>query len=76
MSDKNLYCSKLSSRINDLKKIQDIYEEKLETSLGYFEFRRDYEIYKDLKSDLKYKNNLYRKDCLGFGEYLISLLKS
>jgi hypothetical protein len=75
MTDQDLYCSKLWNRISDLTLLQIKYEEKLETYQDEFTHKRDHEVYKDLKSDLKYKHLLYRKDCVGFGAYLISLMK-
>lgn len=76
MSDKNLYCSQLWSRISDLALLKVKYEERLETSEDEFTHKRDYEVYKDLKTDFRYNFLLYQKDCVGFGSYLVSLMKS
>jgi len=76
MSDKDLYCSKLWSKISDATMLKMKYKQDLETSKNDFDFKRDYEIYRDIKSDLKYKHLLYQKDCVGFGSYLISLMKN
>lgn len=76
MDPQNLYCSKLFSRISELSSLKIKYEENLETSTDVFDFKRDYTFYQDIKSDLKYKHNLYRRDCLGFGDYLMTLMKS
>lgn len=76
MSDKDLYCSSLWNRISDLVLLKIKYEERLETSEDELTHKRDYEVYKDLKSDLKFKHNLYQKDCGGFGAYLVSLMRN
>jgi hypothetical protein len=75
MSNKDLYCSSLWSRISDLALLKVEYEWKLETSEDEFTHKRDYEVYKDLKSNFRYNFLLYQKDCVGFGAYLVSLMK-
>lgn len=64
MSDKDLYCSSLWNRISDLALLKIKYEERLETSEYEFTHKRDYEVYRDLKSDFRYKFLLYQKDCV------------
>jgi len=76
MSDKDLYCSSLWNRISDLALLKIKYEERLETSEDEFIHKRDYEVYRDLKSDFRYNFLLYQKDCVGFGAYLMSLMRN
>lgn len=76
MSDKDLYCSSLWNRISDLALLKIKYEERLETSKDEFIHKRDYEVYRDLKSDFRYNFLLYQKDCVGFGAYLMSLMRN
>ena len=75
MSEKDLYCQQLSSRISELTILRGKYQENLETALDDFDFKRDYEYYKDIQSDMKYNHSLYKRDCIGFRNYLASLFK-
>lgn len=75
MSDNILYCSSLLNQIGDLTLLKIKYEDKLDQLSDDFEYRRDMEIYKDISSNLKYKNTLYRNDCMGYKTFLSALFR-
>ena len=76
MSEKDLYCQQLSSRISELTILRGKYQENLETALDDFDFKRDYEYYKDIQMlNMDYNHSLYKRDCIGFRNYLASLFK-
>ena len=77
MMDKNqLYCNRISERITHLTNMKVHMEQRLEEASDEFEFRRDYDFYKELKSDLTYQHRMYKKDCLGFVAYWTSIFSS
>ena len=66
MTKQSSYCISLSTKINDLSILKTKYEEKLDQASDDFEYRRDIELYKDIKSNLKYKHTLYKNNCIGY----------
>lgn len=73
--DNDLFCRNLISKIADLSLMKVKYENKAVESQDEIDHIHNYEIYKDIKSDLKYKKLLYRNHCTLYFPYFSYLSK-
>ncbi len=73
-TEKLIYCSKLREKLDKLTLLSIKYEEKAIESLNDDEFKKNYNIYQDITSNLKYKEDLYINKCSKYHIYLSKLL--
>lgn len=75
MRENILSCSILSDRIDALTSKAIEFETRAETSKTDKEFYLNYSRYKEIKSELKYQETIYKKDCGMYNLFCKNLFK-
>jgi len=63
MREKIIFCSNLNDHIGYLTNKAIEYDTKMEESENKCEFNKNWLRYKDIKSELKYQESIYKNQC-------------